>query len=110
MAELAKATPTLGRRLQATLPFIEAEIVHAVRNEYALTLPDMLGRRLRVSFTNIRAADEIAPRVAELMAAELKWSRAQKNEQLAQWRTFRDSSMGLQLLDTKTAASGTAKK
>ena len=110
VAELAKATPTLGRRLQATLPFIEAEIVHAVRNEYALTLPDMLGRRLRVSFTNIRAADEIAPRVAELMAAELKWSRAQKNEQLAQWRAFRDSSMGLQLLDTKTAASGTAKK
>ncbi|MBX9599798.1 MAG: glycerol-3-phosphate dehydrogenase/oxidase [Bryobacteraceae bacterium] len=57
--------------LHPDLPYREAEVVWAVREEMARTLEDVLARRLRALFLNARAAIAMAPRVAELMAAEL---------------------------------------
>jgi glycerol-3-phosphate dehydrogenase len=98
VAEIAQCKPEWNERLIATQPLIEAEIVHAVRNEYAITLADVLARRLRLSFTDIAAADRISARVADIMAAELKWSRAQKNQELAKWKEYSRSTMGGELL------------
>jgi glycerol-3-phosphate dehydrogenase len=46
-------------------------MILAVRQEMARTIEDALARRTRVLFFNARAALEMAPTVAELMAAEL---------------------------------------
>lgn len=68
---LASTNPELSRPLHRDLPYIAAEVVWAVRNEMARRLDDMLSRRTRALFLNARAALEMAPGVAQLMAREL---------------------------------------
>jgi glycerol-3-phosphate dehydrogenase len=43
---------------------------------------------MRVLFLNARAALEIAPTVAELMASELGWDAAMKAKQLAEFQAI----------------------
>jgi glycerol-3-phosphate dehydrogenase len=57
--------------LHPALPYIAAEIVWSVRNEMSRSVDDALARRTRALLLNARAAIEIAPKVADLMAAEL---------------------------------------
>ncbi len=72
-ADLAIRPPaeTEGESLHAELPYTTGDVVRAVRDEMAQTIEDVLARRTRVLFLNALIAIEIAPRVAELMAAEL---------------------------------------
>ncbi|MGN6619062.1 MAG: FAD-dependent oxidoreductase [Ilyomonas sp.] len=67
------------------LPYIEAEVVWAVRHEMARTVEDVLARRLRILFLDAKAAIKAAPRVAELMAKELGRSEEWKTNQLRQF-------------------------
>ncbi len=62
---------SLAEKLHENLPYRAAEIVWAVRFEMAQTLEDVLARRTRVLFLDAKAAIEIAPNTAEIMAAEL---------------------------------------
>ncbi|MCY7376412.1 MAG: glycerol-3-phosphate dehydrogenase/oxidase [Pyrinomonadaceae bacterium] len=68
--ELLKETPSLAEKLHAGLPYCAAEIVWAARFEMAQTVEDVLARRTRTLFLDARAAIEIAPRTAEIMARE----------------------------------------
>jgi glycerol-3-phosphate dehydrogenase len=77
----------LGESLHAALPYVKAEVVWAVRREMARTIEDILARRTRALFLNARAALEMAPAVAELMAVELGWDQVAKGEQLADFRS-----------------------
>ena len=63
----------LGRaeKLHPDLPYTAAEIVWAARNEMARTVEDALARRTRALFLNAKAAIEMAPKTAEIMAREL---------------------------------------
>lgn len=83
--ELVSERPFLGNKLISTLPYIEAEVVWAVRNEMARTIEDVLARRLRILFLDANAAMEAAPRVAELMLLELNYDEDWKNNQLIQF-------------------------
>jgi glycerol-3-phosphate dehydrogenase len=69
--ELARNRPELQNSLHPSLPIIGAQVIWAVRNEMARTVEDVLARRTRALFLNVRAALEMAPAVAGLMAAEL---------------------------------------
>jgi glycerol-3-phosphate dehydrogenase len=69
--ELMRAEPALAEPLDAALPYTGAEVVWAVRREMARTVEDILARRTRALFLNVKAAMRMAPRVAELMAREL---------------------------------------
>jgi glycerol-3-phosphate dehydrogenase len=77
---------TLGETLHAALPYIKAEVVWAARHEMARTVEDVLARRTRALFLNARAALEMAPVVADLMAPELGWDESAKAKQLAAFR------------------------
>jgi glycerol-3-phosphate dehydrogenase len=72
------------QRLHPSLPYTAAEVVWAVRTEMARTLEDVLSRRTRALLLNARASVEIAPKVAALMAKELKkdknWEKNQVEE------------------------------
>jgi glycerol-3-phosphate dehydrogenase len=83
MRELISWDITLGEKLHAALPYIKAEVVWATRHEMARTVEDILARRTRALFLNARAAVEMAPKVADLMAAELGWDTAHRAKQLA---------------------------
>lgn len=61
---------------------IEAEVRYAVRNEYAQTAVDVLARRTRLSFLNVQATLDALPRVVDIMAEELKWSRSRKKQEI----------------------------
>jgi glycerol-3-phosphate dehydrogenase len=51
--------------------YSKAEVLWVIRNEMAMTVEDVLARRLRLLFLDARAAIEVAPQVAWLMAQEL---------------------------------------
>jgi glycerol-3-phosphate dehydrogenase len=80
---LARNDPGLAERLHSELPYIGAEVVWGVREEMARTLDDILSRRIRALFLNARAAIEMAPRVARLMAVELGREEDWIQEQIA---------------------------
>ncbi len=63
--------PSLRERLDPRLPYIAANIVFAVRAEMARTVEDVLARRTRALFLDVDAARASAPRVAQLLSAEL---------------------------------------
>jgi glycerol-3-phosphate dehydrogenase len=46
--------------------------------EYACTAIDVIGRRLRLAFLNVQAAEECLPHIIDVMAEELKWDNAEK--------------------------------
>ena len=72
---LARETGLL-RPLVAGRPFLEAEVAWAVRRELALTVDDVLSRRLRLSPELADRGAAVAPRVAAIMAGELGWDEA----------------------------------
>ena len=69
--KLMKSDPALAEPLHKALQYTGAEVIWAVRSEMARTVTDVLARRTRALFLNNRAAVEMAPRIAELMAREL---------------------------------------
>lgn len=81
--ELIEYHPQLGARLHQELPFIEAEVIWAVREEMARTVEDVLARRTRALLLNARASMEAAPKVAGIMARELGWSANRQEEEAA---------------------------
>ncbi|HYV03638.1 MAG TPA: glycerol-3-phosphate dehydrogenase/oxidase [Blastocatellia bacterium] len=89
--DLIRSDPSRGEALHAALPYCGAEVIWATRTEMARTVEDVLARRTRALFLNARAAIEMAPRVAELMAKELVRDNAWKSEQI---RSFRELANG----------------
>jgi len=91
-----KRYPVVGKRLHSEFPYIDAEVSliltfvsgttlsvvvsqvrYAVR-EYAATAVDVIARRTRLAFLNAQAAEESLPMIVDIMAEELKWSKAEK--------------------------------
>jgi glycerol-3-phosphate dehydrogenase len=81
LRELARENKDWQKTLHGSLPYTGVEVIWAVRREMARTVEDVLARRTRALFLDARAAVEMAPVVARLMAAELKkndeWEREQ---------------------------------
>ena len=82
---LTAADPKLGEKLHAELPYLGAEVIWGVREEMARTVDDVLSRRTRALFLNARAAIEMAPAVAKLMAQELGTEQDWIDRQLQQF-------------------------
>jgi glycerol-3-phosphate dehydrogenase len=79
--KLAADDPSLAEKLHPDFPYILAEVVWAIREEMAMTVEDVLARRLRLLFLDTRIAMEVAPAVARLMAGEMgKDPQWEKNE------------------------------
>jgi glycerol-3-phosphate dehydrogenase len=66
----------LVRPLVPDRPFLEAEVAWAARHEMALTVDDVLSRRLRLSPELSDRGHAVAPRVAAILARELGWGDA----------------------------------
>jgi glycerol-3-phosphate dehydrogenase len=73
---LAASDPKLASPLERDLPYRVADVVYAVRHEYAVTLSDLLMRRTHLAFETRDAAVGLAPRVAQVVAALLGWDGA----------------------------------
>ncbi len=84
---LAAENPALLEPLHPDLPYCTAEVLWAVREEMARTVEDILARRTRALFLNARAAIDLAPEVAAILAKERgqdeTWAKAQTSQFLA---------------------------
>ncbi len=77
MDEIIKLTyeiPNGADQIHPFYPNINAEVIWAVRNEMAYTVEDVLARRMRMLFIDAKAAIEMCPMVAQLMAQEMQKS------------------------------------
>lgn len=75
----------LVARVAPELPYIAAEIHWAVEQEMALTLSDILVRRLHVAFETHDHGASAAPAVARVAAPLLGWNSARIESELARY-------------------------
>ncbi len=83
--EMIAENPTLGDKLHLNLDFTKAEVVWAVNEEMARTLDDVLARRVRALYLDARAAIDMAPEVAKIMAKELGYGRKWRKQQVEEF-------------------------
>jgi glycerol-3-phosphate dehydrogenase len=86
--DLIRAEPALAAPLHAALPTCAAEVVWAARMEMARTVEDVLARRTRALFLNARAAMEMAPAAAGLLARERGQDAAWQAQQVEAFRAL----------------------
>ena len=84
--KLIEADARLGEPLHSALPCVKAEVIWTTRHEMARTVEDVLARRTRALFLNARAALEMAPVVADLMASALDWNESTRTKHLSAFR------------------------
>jgi glycerol-3-phosphate dehydrogenase len=80
--ELIASSPAMAEKLHPRYAYTVGEVTWIIRNEMPRRLEDILARRLRILFLDARAAVEMAPRVAEILAAELAKGDTWKENQL----------------------------
>lgn len=84
VATLSSPASKPSQRLAgAAFPFVDGEVRYAIRNEYAMTAADIVGRRMRLAFLDVQAALKSLPVIVSIMGEELKWNEAKKREELA---------------------------
>lgn len=74
IAAIVHEQPALGSPIAAATPVTGAELIHAVRAESALTLEDVVVRRTGLGAAG-HPGPEIAARAAQILGAELGWTR-----------------------------------
>ncbi len=82
LQELLEESDLFSERLHPDLPVRCGEVVWAARREMARTVDDVLARRTRSLIFDARAARDVAPRVASLLARELGRDPAWVEEQV----------------------------
>lgn len=73
----------LVRPLVAGHPYIEAEVAWAAEHEIAMSLDDILARRLRLAMTLRDRGEAIVPRVAAIAGAVLGWDADRQAREVA---------------------------
>jgi glycerol-3-phosphate dehydrogenase len=76
--DLVAEDASLGQRLIADLPYIRAEVIHACRQEMAMTPYDVLARRTSILLLDRQQGMGIVDEVAAMMAQELNWTPDQQ--------------------------------
>jgi glycerol-3-phosphate dehydrogenase len=82
----AESSDHLAEPLIAGLPYLRAEVLHAVRHEMAVTLEDVLSRRTHILDQTRDQGLDVASEVAALMAADLGWSDQEQVRQVDLYR------------------------
>lgn len=82
--KIEREAPDYGKKLHPDYDYTVAQVLWAVRSEMAMTVDDVLSRRLRITFLDARVAIAIAPEVAGIMAMEMAenetWAKKQTDD------------------------------
>lgn len=82
---LVAKDPDLGQPLVEGLAPLRAEVAFAVRFEMAMTIEDVLARRIGLQFYGWSEAIAAAAPTADLLARELRWSEADRDDALSEY-------------------------
>ena len=77
--------PRARERITSDLPYVWAEVCEAVEAEMALTLPDVLVRRLGLFYEDREQGRSVARSVAERMAGHLAWSEERIRSEVTEY-------------------------
>ena len=77
--EIISSDSSMAERIIPELPYLKAEILHAVTHEGALSVEDVLLRRTRISFEAFDGGADVAPEVAKIIGDELSWGAKERN-------------------------------
>lgn len=83
--EMIRENPSLEQRIVKSLPYIKGEVIYSIRYEMAMTLRDVLSRRMRIVWQDKDHGLGCAAEVAQLMARELDWTEEQTRRQIADY-------------------------
>lgn len=78
-------------------PYLLGEISYCIDHEHVRTIPDFVGRRIRLAFQDVRGAHACLKKVAAEFKAALNWSHLQTARELKRAAEYLDS-MGYTLL------------
>lgn len=90
LMELTKENPSWAEPLHPDYEYIQAEVIWAVRVEYCRQIEDFLARRIRILLLDATAARTMAPKVAELMAKELRRDQDWQSAQIVRFEQIAD--------------------
>src|SRR5215212_1042288 len=82
LMSLVDARPELAEPLPGADDYLCAEVVYAVTHEAARHLDDVLARRTRISIETFDRGTVAVTAAADLMAAELGWDRARRDDEV----------------------------
>lgn len=68
--KLKTENPSLNRLIHPNYTFTHAHVIWAIRNEMAVTIEDILARRVRLLFLDAKAAIQASETIAQLLAQE----------------------------------------
>ena len=86
--ELLHRQSELNEKLHEKFSITIGEVIWFVRNEMARTVDDVLARRTRILIKDARAANDVAPKVAEIMAKELNQNNNWIQNQITEFRNI----------------------
>jgi glycerol-3-phosphate dehydrogenase len=92
VAAIVRERPQLAEALVTGTPAIGAEVIFAVRYEWARTVSDFLIRRTAMAWQNPPAAIASAGAVGRIMAAELGWDQGRMRAEVAEFTVAMRSS------------------
>jgi glycerol-3-phosphate dehydrogenase len=98
LLKLITQEESLARIIAPELPYVMAEVAYACQSEMALTLADVLARRLHLNFEDWSRGVQPAPQVAQVMARWLGWSAAETEAQVAQYSAAIEEEIGAEKL------------
>jgi glycerol-3-phosphate dehydrogenase len=83
--ELITEDKKLAQPLDASLPYLKAEIVYAVTHEGAMSVDDVISRRTRLAFEAPHAGINLVDDVAALIGPYLGWGAKEKKASIAEY-------------------------
>ncbi|EPG75931.1 FAD dependent oxidoreductase [Leptospira fainei serovar Hurstbridge str. BUT 6] len=94
----------LGKKptaLGAGLEFFKEEVEWFISEEFALTVTDIIARRFRVQFVDLKLAGKLIPPVAQILSKSLGWKEAERKKQEESARTLLQSLAATTTIDAK---------
>jgi len=84
--KLVEGDAALGKLLIDDLPYIRAEVIHACRNEMAMTPYDVLARRTSITLEDRQRGLGVVEDVASLLVGELGYTSEQQQSMIEAYR------------------------
>lgn len=94
IVNLVRDEPVLAQPIHPEHPAIAAEVLHAARREFAMTVDDVLARRLHLAWETRDQGVAAAAAVAELLGDVLGWDAGQCLQAAEEYRTAAHARYG----------------
>lgn len=91
--QVVQRDPGLAQRIVDDLPYIWAEVPYAIENEMALTVTDVLERRLHLLTEARDNGMAAAPAVAKMLGDAFDWDKPRVEQELRAYQTQVDLTM-----------------